>query len=142
MTLRDDLLPTFDGARALIEDFGLRTSTLTVRTLTWPGLPGIGSPNVSDTEITPPPRMRTIAAREIAGSGGRYREGDIRADRITPSYSGGGYEITDVRPEPPEGSEVVYVAGGALAGDYELVDADFSRNFGYSLVLRRKRGTP
>lgn len=138
MALRDDLLPVFGDARALVEGFGLRTSGLSVQVSRWPGVPGDGRPAVTVLAISPSPKIRTVNMREIASSGGRYLDGDVRVTKITPSYAGGGYTEAQLRPVANERTEVVYVVTGAMAGDYVLVDSDFSRNFGYELTLRRK----
>ncbi len=144
MSLRSDLLPTFQATRVLINDLGFRTNNLTISTKTWAsGRPGVGSATYSSITITPPPKIREVSAREIASSGGRYQEGDLRVTKITPAFSGGGYTPAQIRPTTvTSGVEVLYVVAGPSAGDYRLVDSDFSKNFGYELTIRRQRTTP
>ncbi len=141
-TLREDLLPTVDDGRALVDDLGFRTSSLTIRTRTWSGEPGVSAQVDDDLVITPPPKIRQVTGREVAGSAGRYEEGDLRADKITPSYSGGGYTPAQLKPDGADGVEVLYIVGGPNAGEYTLQDDDFTKNFGYTLILRRKLTNP
>lgn len=156
MTLRDKLLPVLDKAgRAKMQAFGLRPNGLTIRTRTWfvdgvtwaPG--GIRAPGAifvdSDLVLSPTPRIREVSSREVASSGGLYQDGDLRVTKITPQYTGaggGGYTPLQLRPVGAENVEILYVVTGPSAGEHELVDSDFSRNWGYELTIRRLRTTP
>lgn len=145
MALRDSLLPVFESTRELMDNLGLRTNALTIEVRTWPGPPGARGTSATTTAtraITPPPRVRTLSTHDVASSGGRYEDGDLRADKITPKWASGGYEPAELRPTVTKNQEVVYVITGPNAGDYHLIDLGTDRNFGYSLVLRKQRNTP
>ncbi len=143
MSLREDLLPVCRDARALVESLGLRTNSLTIRTRTYSGEPGVWPYSDLDLVITPRPKMRWLTGAEVAASGGRYAEGDMKVTKITPAYAGGGYTPEQLRPAPTEDNvEILYVVTGPEAGEYRLVDDSFDRNFGYELVIRLQRSTP
>lgn len=148
-TLRDELLPVFDELRGLIEEFGLRRYTLTVRQRTWSGgTAGAGTPTDVDTDILPSPKVRQLTPDEVAGSGGTYQNGDFKANRITPAYidgiTPGGFSPDDLKlTASSEAVEILYL----LVGDdgtkvCTLVGDSFDRAFGYSLILRQTRRTP
>ncbi len=141
MSLRTDLLPVVDGARDLLSPSNLdqRTSALTIRQRTWDGgRAGAGTPTDDDTALPQRYRIDTLSAKEVHGSGGRYRHGDVKVV-VTPSHTGGGYTLAQLRPTVATGVEVVYVITGALAGDYELVELKASRPYRYELILRRTK---
>lgn len=147
MSLREDLLPVFQDSRALIEALGLRPNGLTIKVRTHIGTPGVDGYVDEDLVISPKPRIREVSTREISGSGGRYTAGDLRIDKITPQYTDAsgthGYTPEQIDPTiATRGVDVVYVITGTLAGDYALVDAKVDRNFGYTIVVTRKRSTP
>lgn len=145
MALRDALLPVFQSTRTLMDTLGLRTNELRIEVRTWSGPPGGRTSVIASTTsvtITPPPRIRTLSTNDVASSGGRYEDGDLRADKITPKFTGGGYEPEDLRPVVDKNQEVVYVIEGPNGGDYHLVGTETARNFGYALVLRKQRNTP
>lgn len=131
MTLRDDLLPVFGDARALIDDFGLRTTRVIIRTRTWTGGPdgkqvGLGTYTDSDLEILPRPRVRT------------NREGELVVDRITPAYAGGGYTLAQLNPLPnlTDGQEVKYILIGPNGTkQFCGVEVESRKNFGYSIRM-------
>jgi hypothetical protein len=130
MALRDDLLPVFYEARQLIQDFGLRTHRVFIRTYEWSGRrPNEGDKTTaSDVEILPRPRVRET-------------DSGYTVDKITPETSLGGYAPSDLIPAhnarrvtyfvviDPEGNERECKYAGGLAS----VSTD--RNFGYSLRL-------
>jgi len=147
MALREKLLPVLQNKRAFIESLGLRPNALTIRKRTHIGTPGVDAYIDEDLVITPKPRVREVSTREISGSGGRYAAGDLRIDKITPQYTDAtgthGYTPAQIDPTiATRGVDVIYLITGTLAGDYALVDANVDRNFGYSLVVTRKRSTP
>jgi len=89
MSLRDDLLPVFDrDARALIDDLGLRTSRVILRTRTWDGgHVGMGAADDVDLELVPRPKVREAGA------------GMLTVGPITPTYPGGGYTAAQLFPD-------------------------------------------
>lgn len=152
MTLRDELLPTVDELRGLFSEFGVARYTVTIRRSVWSGgKPGIGAPTHTDTPIVTStggsPLVEQVSAREVASSGGTYREGDLRVRGITPRYTTpttGGYTPAMLRIAPASAAEeVLYVLTGD-EGPIEctFVDGRFDDPIGYSVVVRRRRTTP
>src|SRR5713101_5514053 len=89
-SLRDSLLSVVDCARQLVADLGLHRYSVILRTRTWSGTyPGEGSPTDVDVTITPRPRVRVMSPRDVASSGGTYREGHFKIDMITPRNDDG-----------------------------------------------------
>ena len=145
MSLRDELLPVVNDARALVDELGLRLFDVRVEVRAWSG-PRVGSgvlTTLSTLSLDPRPRVRDVSAREVASSGGTLRSGDRRITGITPAHTGGGYTPEQLRPAITGPQERVYVLTGADGtSEWELVDASFDRPFGHELVLRRRRATP
>jgi hypothetical protein len=149
VSLRDDLLPVVNDGRQIIDDLGFRTHTVTVRTRTWagarPGLPTPTSYTDSVLALTPAPRVRQVSSQEVAQSGGFLSTGDVRIDRITPQYAGGGYTPDQLDPSlggTAANVEVVYRLTGPLAADYTIKSANYDRALGYSLIVTRSARTP
>lgn len=141
-TLRDEMLPVVDELRGLPVEFGIRAYSVVIRRRAWPsgtpGLPVGSSPVVTDLELSPAPRVRQLAQWEVDGSGGRYRSGDLRIERITPKYDGGGYTPADLCPVPQPGEDVCYVLTGREGAlECTLVGEVFERPFGYAVTVRR-----
>jgi hypothetical protein len=87
MTDRDDALADIDSARADIAAVGLYRYGLTVRQRRWTGQrPGDGTAIPTDLAILPRPKVRVLSLREVAASGGTYREGDYWVTGITPAF--------------------------------------------------------
>lgn len=132
-----------------MDDLGFRTSDVSVVTRLWPS-GRRGDPDETsfiDTAIlpliNPRPKVRQVSSREIAGSGGTYQDGDLRVDKLTPKFAAGGYTINELAPiSPDEGTEILYVVTGPLAGEYHRINSNADRALGYSLTLRRMRTTP
>lgn len=85
----------------------------------------MGTYTDSDLVITPPPRIKED-------------NGEITADRITPSHSGGGYTVGQLNPTPTltAGQEVLYIVTGPNgAKEYAIVEVNLRKNFGYELRL-------
>jgi hypothetical protein len=147
MTVRDNVLVPLDAARAIIAGLGLRRYAVTVRVRTWSGgRPGAGAATNADLALSPTPRVRTLAPREVAASGGTYEEGDYRVDKITPAFSGppsGGYTPAQLNPEPGADQDVVVLLGGDDGAKVcTLVGAPADRAFGYELIVRPRREAP
>jgi hypothetical protein len=146
MTLRSQVLEkVLQKTRPLLADLGLRQNSLSLVVRSWTGKPGATGSAATDSEaveIFPIPRIRQLSSREVASSGGRYQDGDLRVDRLSPKHPGGGYDPEDLRPSVGQNQEIVYLVTGPNEGEHELVDFDSSQNFQYVLVLRRRRTTP
>lgn len=127
-TLRDTLLVAMSDARAIVDGLGLRRIAVYTRARRWysgtagawaPADRGVGYPVDTEAQVLPTPRVREISGQYLAGSAGRYREGDIRIDKITP------------RSEPATGAELWQF-------DAPVVDANLERH----IVLVETSGTP
>lgn len=145
MSLRDELLPVVNDARALVDGLGLRLFDVRVEVRSWSGTRiGAGVLTTASTlTLEPRPRVRDVSAREVASSGGTLRNGDRRITAITPTHAGGGYTPDQLRPAITGQQERVYVITGADGeSEWELVEASFDRPFGHELVVRRRRASP
>lgn len=146
MTVKTSVLTPINNARAIIAQLGFRPFALTIITRVWTGI-RIGQGATVDTrlEITPAPRVRVVSLREVASNVGTLREGDWRVDKITP-FDGVsvGWTEAQLRPKATDNkTEILYeLAGPEGALLHTLVRADFDRNLGYALYLRRTRRTP
>jgi len=153
MSLRDDVLPPIDAARQIIDDLGFRRFSLTIRKRSWtingsavaPGTPGATATR-TDLVITPRPRGRSVSEAEIAASGGTYKQGDIRFDKITPAFSGaqgsGGYTPAQLYPTFTAASEDICCIVTDDEGTFEATIVSFQaeRSFTVEMVVRRIRG--
>lgn len=90
---RDDVLDAFREGREAIEAFGLRRHFVFTRMRRWftgnappwsQTVPGAGYPVDVEDEVKPAPRVRGVSSSFIVASGGRYSEGDLRIDKLTP----------------------------------------------------------
>ena len=123
---------------------------LTIKTRTWPGERG-------DTSVGQPVDgpilvlgqwypVRLLSIREIAGSAGVYREGDVIVEQISPPGAGGvGYSSAQLRPATTSDRvEIVYALSGdpGLSGNYGLRQAQFDDWQYYNLILCDRRDTP
>ena len=146
-TLRDDLLPVIDDLRQIPDDLGLRRYRVLLRSRAWPGgKPGIGKPVDTDTEIVPAPKVRLLSTKEVAESGGTYRAGDFKVEKITPAYAPAldngrkGWAPGQLVQEPQgAGNDVLLVLVGD-EGPLEctVVEYHFDRPFNYWLVARKR----
>lgn len=152
--LKDSLMGSLMGPSA----FNTVVSQLSIITQTWgsvgSGGPvrGAGAPMVMSTltlgQYYP---IRQLSAQEIANSGGRYRQGDLIVEQITPSNGAGvgetpvGYtpdQLDPARAFTSSAQEAIYRLSGETSGDYELREGRFDDAFSYSLVLRLRETTP
>ena len=95
--------------------------------------------------------VRQLSQREIAGSGGKYNEGDIRVSDISPAYvshGGGGFTPLQLDPsigfpKPCNDTEILYLLDGDQTGIFSLVSLDTSSDpTAWSMVLRNTRLSP
>ena len=145
MSFRTDALSIVDAARAIAGPNGLdvRTSKLAIVTRTWSGgRLGMGTSSDARLELAQIYKIKDVSSKEVAGSGGRYQQEDIRVGPITPAYSGGGYTPAQLAPTGANGKEILYELTGPNSGLYSLVECCTDSAFHYSLVLRRRRTTP
>jgi hypothetical protein len=125
-TLREGLLPVFDSARTLIDNLGLRTTRVILRTKTWSeGEVGLGTLTTTDVELVPRPKVREKGP------------GIVEVGPITPQYGGGGYAPSDLAPSLDADQEHVWVLIGADGAEreYRWADTDTRRAFRYVFTL-------
>lgn len=146
-TLRDQLLPMIDSLRQIPQTLGLRRYSVTLRSRSFGGVyPGEGSATDTDTVITPAPRVRVVSTQEIASSGGTYRLGDFKIDRITPRYvtpTVGGWTpaLLNIRPNATNQDVAVILTGDEAAPlECELIKLGVDRPFNYWMVVRTIHG--
>ena len=153
MTFRTDMLAIKDAIRdAVLSPNGLDMTphTLTIVTRTWTsgrkGKQSGSPPYYADVNLALPQRykIRQLSMREVSSSNGRYTDGDLIVEHVTPS-DGAGTGFTSAQLDPrgvtTDGVEFVYVIGGstALAGEYALKEARLSGALSYHLVLEIRK---
>lgn len=137
MSLRTDLLPVFEDARQLMQDFGLRTHRVYRRIVDWSGAEvGTLTKTTTDTEILPRPKVTETADGYVIS-------------KITPTFSGGGYTMAYLMPTLDDSQQVQWVVvdpdGNSrvcvFAAGTDAVKTD--GNFGYSIrVVHTDRTAP
>lgn len=137
----------------------LRTTQLTIRTFRWAGgRLGVPPKQLVTELVLPKYEVQQVKAREIASSGGRLMDGDVRVFGIVPSYTKsdgvttGGYAAEQLDPQkawtqlgygaPVQDREVEYVLTGDVAGIYRLVNVDSDDPVLWNLILRNTRKSP
>lgn len=147
MSFRTALLAVADKFRAVSGPalFDIRTNQLTIRKRVWSGS-YIADGVATDTDLVLPAQypIRHVTGADVASSGGHYTLTDLLVNHITPYNGVGvGYTPTQLVPDiTDDRTQLIYVITGPDAGEYDLVEAKFSRPFSYQLILRRKASTP
>lgn len=130
MTVRDDLLGVVDGARALVEGFGLRPRSVTVRAVSQTVSGFDVTVTTTDTEISPRPKVVDLT-RDASFVGGVVEQGDYLVRKISGTYA---------RAELDLGGDSYWVIGegpdGEAAVPCRLVKLEL-RNFEWRAILRR-----
>lgn len=153
MSLRDDLLPVVDAARAITEALGQRTTALTVRTRTWAsGLIGKKSdtgPDFTDSDVVLPARyhIKNLSPNQVNqivdASAGRLQPGQYVKVWVTPDFNGGGFSQAELAPQASEGVDIIYVlSGSGLNGNFNLATFNSDRPYRYELILRERNDSP
>ncbi len=160
-TFRQDMIPIAVDVDSIRGDLDAAPTRVDIITRTWSeGQRGKGDPTESILYLgrgDDPPciPVRHVSTREIASSGGRYEEGDIRIGPIRPQ----GFDdidqvfvgFTQSQLNPPidqEGIEVIYRltptddSGTGICGDYALVEFKRDRFLRFELIVGRDRRTP
>jgi hypothetical protein len=91
--------------------------------------------------------VKQVSLREIHGSGGFYRSGDVKVENITPFFTRaddttGGYTQLQLDPKRAFGSSNVkrrvrYRLAGDIEGLYSLLELDTSETTAWSMLLRK-----
>lgn len=147
----DSIRGCADQARKCVE--WARASQVTIRTRVWAGGGRNGIEPHTDTDLVMPRRwpVKQLSQREVAGSGGKYNDGDIRVSDISPAYvshGGGGFtpqqlDPSMLLPKPCNDTEILYLLDGDQTGIFSLVSLDTSSDpTAWSMVLRNTRLSP
>lgn len=108
MTLRDDLIPTYNAARGIVDGLGLRQDSVIVRSFTDPApdpdplVTALTARVPHNLQITPRPRVHDNAFK-IGSVFGEHETGDRMVDRISLTY-------TEAQLDP--GEDAVWVING------------------------------
>lgn len=156
MTVRTAILPALDKVRSILGPtvMDLRPTSVTIVTRTWSGgRRGVGT--ASDATVALPTwvKVRMVTAREIAQSGGRYEQGDLRIGPITPAFTDslgntGGFTEAQLAPKGAQGVEIIYKlaqqagASGIAASEAYLVEMRRDKSFRFELIVGKLRTTP
>jgi len=151
VTLRDTLLPRIDALRAIPGELGFRPYTsVRIRTRTWSGTrPGDGTPADEWTDLTTggqPAKVSQMNVRAIAASNGQFLDGDCVVGPLTPTFSGGGYDPSDIASSSTarnvERHVVLQGPGEPEAGSvWAIINPNTSRSLRYTMVIRRTERT-
>lgn len=148
----DAFLSAIDKIRALQGPaaFNIVPSQLTITQRQWSGRTmNVGA--LTTTTLAALPQyylIRELSPYEVASSGGRFEQGDLKMGPITPPFAAGpwgpagGFGAAQLFPSVPNDSgEIVYTLTGNHPGEYALrryIDDDPT---GFFLVIRRLRAT-
>ena len=162
---RDQFLPLVDLiGQGLPNMFGLRQFDLSLTLVSWSGTrPGLGTKTLTTYPITvnqaqagnDRPKVEQVSTRDIIASGGLYSQGDYRIGPLTPSYLGpDGYTVLGTLPNHIEQAvqsnpQEIFInmqgpgMSDPVAGDwFKLVEANFTKNFRYEIVIRKNAVKP
>jgi len=158
MTVRDNVLPALNRARAIIERLGFRRTAVTIRRRTWAGT-RVGdtagqNPGYTDvnTVLTPTPKVALMSpfAAQMAGimtSAGNNEDRYFEISGITPSFvdpTDGltkGYTPAQLKQLVTAGAlnqqiDFMLTGDDGVARPTTLVLQDFTKPFGYKLTVR------
>lgn len=143
MSIVSNLLGVIDDARALLDDVGLRSYEVSLRTVTYAGTRvGEGAPTTVDTPITVAkgkrPKVSVETDRDVAA--GRFSKTTYKVGPLTPPYSGGGVDPALLDPAKYSApTEVFFVLKGPglpTSGTLcKKVADNFERVFGYTITI-------
>lgn len=152
MSFRLDVRAMVDDIRGSVPgSLDLRPHAVTVRVRTWTGArAGVGTFTDVDTRVLNAgfnPKVRELAPRDVAASGGVYVTGDYRIGPITPEYVGGGTAATTLDPATTTTAREVFflITGPSLPDDgawFKRVSDDSLRSFRTEVVVRRMAASP
>lgn len=132
MATRDDFLRMLDDGYKLIESYELRQTRVIIRKRVWSGgAHGVGTPTVTDLELSPRPKVQEQDGFRSEGSGIAV------VGPITPAYAGGGYTLDQLIPSRGgAGIDHYYrLVGPRGTTKYSLGTLDASRPMRYMLRL-------
>lgn len=154
-TLRDSLLPVLDLVDSINGMLGMRRHTVSILTRTWQGQrPGQG-PHV-DVLTTLyingqyNPSVTQVSTREIAASGGLYRNEDIKVGPFVPPYPGSKNNTDHEAIDPEVGTAGVEIFwkvtgseyGGSVGAWFKKISIDKTQPLQFSFVLRKTGKIP
>lgn len=150
-TFRTSVLAGLSSADAVVGALDLAPMQVTVVLRKWSGgEPGKG---YGAEKLLPLPSwtvLKLISEREITGSGGRYRAGDLRVGPVRPYWvdctgTPGGFLMSELDPTVQDDAFEKFFrltktnpGGTGEAGDYNLIDLDTEDALAYTLTIRRR----
>lgn len=160
MSLTQSILSSLQGIDEVLGPSGLDIlpTSVSIVTRTWnEGRRGAGgADNYTEQALCLPQgiTVRHLATREIAGSGGRFEQGDMLVGPIRPPFTDpvsgatGGFTEAQIKPPGQQGVEIIWRLtstqpnGSGINGDYALIEFRRDHPFFYEAVIGRKRSTP
>ena len=146
------VLYAVDRARSRCALTGCHVYTIKIRRRLWSGA-RVGEGSATDTDLDlvyaggGSPSVRTVSTRQVASSGGTFREGDFEISEITPRYTtpvSGGYTPTQLNPTVAlDNEECFYVLLGP-EGEIHCTPVKFVFDDAchYVVYVRPRRETP
>jgi hypothetical protein len=103
MSLRDDLLPVVDAARAIAGELGFRRYQVWARRTTFSGpRPGYGPSTVTETRLLVggrDPKVRVLRSKDIVAGTPEMADATFEIGPLTPEFAGGGVAESSINPE-------------------------------------------
>lgn len=152
MTLRDQCLPIFEGARVYLAKCGFRRFDVVMRVIEWSGQRvGEGTKTVTDTPLLVQDqrvKVRRIEQKDIIASGGELEDIDYRIGPFTPAYANqlglfpsGGIEPVTFNPLADATSREIYykITGQGMenGGWFTKISQESDRSFSYYFTVRK-----
>lgn len=117
-TLKDDLVPVVDAARAIAGELGFRPFQVWVRVTTYAGTRvGQGASSYTDTRLLvgggQNPRVREVRRKDVIAGSNTFVDAQYDIGPLTPQFPGGGTAESVVDPQRPSSpTEVHYLIKG------------------------------
>lgn len=132
-TVRDDLVPAVDDARAIVDGMGLRRRAVGVVSRTYTGEGITMVPTDTVLLISPRPKIDTVSTRQAAADA-MLNVGDLCISKISATYT-----RADIDPAASGTTESFYRINdldGLGAGDYRVVKGPLPLSFGWTVWVR------
>lgn len=137
-TLRDDLQPVVDEARAIVDELGFRTHRVVIRIRTWTGGEvDVGTAVDVDRVLTPAPKVTGSPPSWAHAEPGRWERGDRWVTRISRAYT-----LDDLGlGAPTKGTEVLWLlSDDESEAEYTAQDHPDRRPLEWRVHLKRRQG--
>ena len=102
MSLRDDLLPVVDAARAIAGDLGFRRFQVWARKTTYSGTRvGLGTATVTETRLLvggQDPKVKEMKSKDVSAGSPELSSIVFEIGPLTPEFAGGGIAESTITP--------------------------------------------